>query len=257
MKVKTKGKEYDVAEPVGNAIKDMKDKIDNLQAQLEETDQDEEVLMEGDQDEELAIEDEDLMMEEDQDEELMLGDQDPMLEEDQDEELMLGDMGGEHEEDQGEELMMEEDQDILMEEDQDEELMALEDSLEESNFQNKMQDHNDAMDIAKRVLSKRQLRKINGMRADDIKRVVVVASSPNINKIRLDSNDYLNVRFDMIAEGFRKSDSALRNAGRGILNSRLDRKSESFDSEDVRIISMKREQESVQKRMDAMHEKEA
>ena len=191
MKVKTKGKEYDVAEPVGQAIKDMKDKIDNLEAKAMKN-KDQDVLIEEDQDEEILLGDQDPdLLAEDQDEELLLGDQDPLMEEDQDEELLLGDMGSEHEKDQDEEILLG-DQDPFMEEDQDE-LVALEDELDQENFQNKMEDHMDTMDTARRVLSPSQLKRVKRMRSDDIKRIVVIANYPNVNRDRLDSKDYLNV----------------------------------------------------------------
>lgn len=109
--------------------------------------------------------------------------------------------------------------------------------------------------IASRIVPKDKLDDLDGD-VEAIKRAVILSESPNVKKDRLDSEHYLNARFDMITEAYNKSDKQKEKIGKAINKDKDDRTKKTDesknDAESVRLASIERQKQYVQDRMDEL-----
>ena len=121
-------------------------------------------------------------------------------------------------------------------------------------FRKRLKEHNKVAAVAGRVLKDV---KLDEMDVSEIKVAVIKADSPDLEKEKLDSDAYVDARFDLIAEKYAKSDSSKEEAGKDIIDSKKDRKDENDKKLDVaeqaRADSIKELIEAQEKRMEKLN----
>ena len=130
---------------------------------------------------------------------------------------------------------------------------------EDDNFKSKLKEHNKASLLAQKVLKKDELKKLDDMELSEIKEAVIRADSKDVDAEKLKNENYVNARFDLVAEKYAKADSVKKDVGKDIVKNKADRtdKSDRNDvAEDARAKSISAYQEAMQKRMDKLAEED-
>ena len=126
---------------------------------------------------------------------------------------------------------------------------------EDDNFKSKLKEHNKAATLAHKILKKDELKKLDDMELSEIKEAVIRADSKDVDAEKLKNENYVNARFDLVAEKYAKADAVKKDVGKNIVKNKTDRtdKSDRNDvAEDARAKSISAYQEAMQKRMDKL-----
>ena len=142
------------------------------------------------------------------------------------------------------------------------ELADYEEEEEEDEYNQDVQDHVFARDIAQTVLRGDALDYLDDMTLDELKEAVILTVSPDVDESKLDDGDYCDARFDAIAEDVCKNDYYNNSLGEAILNGRQDRLDSNGDeitadsvvsnADEARAASIARDEDYMNKRMEEM-----
>ena len=124
---------------------------------------------------------------------------------------------------------------------------------EDDNFKSKLKEHNKATMLAQKVLKKDELEKLDDMDLSEIKEAVIRADSKDVDSEKLKNDSYVNARFDLVAEKYAKADSVKEKIGKEIIENKDKRTDENENTPgDARAKSIRDANDRMKKRMDAL-----